>query len=169
MGRRHLITAVGEAALWPGIAQTQQASMPMEDLLRSAPRGRDSLRAQLIRTTQSLCKKSHWHLRTNSAWLRPLRNTPCRRSMSGGSSSTSSRSECATTVLASQPRLATSCSSRLPSRPARALASVCRSPTTLSRSSTVAASLWTAGLGNTENSRYGCLGIHKRGRPPLAP
>jgi len=31
---------------------------------------------------------------TNSAWLRPLRNTACRRSMSGGGSSMSSRSEC---------------------------------------------------------------------------
>ena len=63
------------------------------------------------------------------------------------------RSVCGTTAPAFRPTSGTSCSSRSspPSRPARAPASDCRSPTTSSRSSMAAASRWTARSANTAN------------------
>ena len=71
---------------------------------------------------------------------------------------------CGTTAPAFRPTSGTSCSSRSspPSRPARAPASACRSPTTSSRSSMAAASLWTARSATTASSRYGCRAIRER-------
>ena len=73
------------------------------------------------------------------------------------------RSVCGTTAPAFRPTSGTSCFSRSspPSRPARAPVSACRSPTTLSRSSMAAASLWTARSATTASSPYGCRATRK--------
>ena len=74
------------------------------------------------------------------------------------------KSACGTTAPAFRPTSGTNCSSRSspPSQPAKAPASACRSPTTSSRSSMAAASLWTARSANTASSRYGCRATRKR-------